>query len=216
MATILVIESDGTNMIVNNLLEYIFSAPSNVTILRALNERNVGISGREVKRLTDLSLRTVQLSLANLEKTGIVKKFAGRREHLFLIDRGKFLSNALIDNIFETEKLFGEEIFKEIKRKSGKYCESIIVFGSVTRGEDTIESDLDICFVYKNSKKVIEDKISELRSILYNKFHISLAPLFLSKSVFKKSASEGKSPVKSIISEGKVISGKSIRELLNG
>lgn len=203
-------------MLVNNLLEYIFSAPSNVTVLRVINDRNVGISGREVKRLTGLSLRTVQLSLANLEKTGIIKKFAGRREHLFLIDREKFLSKFLIEKIFETEKLFREEIFKEIKRKAGKYCESTIIFGSVSRNDDTIESDLDICFVYKNSKTVVEEIISELRTSLYNKFHISLAPLFLSKSNFRKSASEGKSPVSRIIIEGKVISGKSIRELING
>lgn len=203
-------------MVVNKILEYIFSAPSNVTILRVLNERNVGVSGREVKRLTGLSLRTVQLSLVNLENTGIVKKFSGKRENLYLIDRKQFLSKYLIDKIYETEKLFLKEILKVTRKKISKYCESIILFGSAARGDESIQSDLDLCIVYKGKIGIIEDAVSELKATLFNTFNITLAPLYISTSDFRKSGIKGKVPFDSIIKEGKLISGKSIKELLNG
>lgn len=203
-------------MVINKILEYIFSAPSNVTILRVLNERNLGVSGREVQRLTGLSLRTVQLSLVNLENMGVVKKFTGKREYLFLIDREKFLSKYLIDNIYETEKLFLKEVLIVTRKKISKYCESIILFGSAARGDESIESDLDLCIVYKGKLGIIEDIVSELRAALFNTFNITLAPFYISLTDFRKSGIKGKPPFNSIIKEGKVISGKSIRELLNG
>src|SRR5574338_813154 len=203
-------------MVVNKILEYIFSAPSNVTILRVLNERNTGISGREVKRLTGLSLRTVQLSLVNLENTGIVKKLPGKRENLYLIDREKFLSKHLIENIYITEKLFLKDALNVIKKKISKYCESVILFGSAARGDEHIESDLDLCIVYMGKPGIIEDAVSELRTTLYKKYNITLAPFYQSLSNFRKSGVKGKSPLNNIIKEGKVISGKSVRELLNG
>ena len=42
-------------MLVNKFLENLFSAPSNVSILRVLNERVIGITGRETASLTHRS-----------------------------------------------------------------------------------------------------------------------------------------------------------------
>lgn len=203
-------------MITNNILEYIFSAPSNVTVLRTLNERNLGISGRETSRLTGLSLRTVQVCLANLEKIGIIKRLTGKREHLFLINRQNFLTKNLINQIFETERNYNEEVYKLIKNSLKKESISIILFGSTARGDENISSDYDLCIVYKNNLKIIEEKVSVLRTSLFNLFNITLAPFYISASRFKNLGLQGKSPINNIIKEGKVISGKSVKELLYG
>ena len=90
------------------------------------------------------------------------------------------------------------------------------MFGSTVRGDETISSDYDLCIVYKNKLKIIEEKISVLRSSLFNLFNITLAPFYIPISRFKKLGLQGKSPINNIIKEGKVISGKSIKELLYG
>ena len=203
-------------MIVNKLLEFVFSAPSNISILRTLNERNVGISGREASRLTGLSLRTVQVSLSNLEKAGIIKRISGKREHLFLIDRSKFLSKKLVEEIFRTESDFIIEIIKQIRQNLKKYCKSAILFGSTARGDENIESDFDLCIVYDNNLKLIENNVSKLRSMLYESFNITLAPFYISTSKFKKMGLQKKAPINKIIKEGRVISGLSIKEILYG
>lgn len=203
-------------MITNNILEYIFSAPSNVTVLRTLNERNLGISGRETSRLTGLSLRTVQVCLSNLEKIGIIKRLTGKREHLFLINRQNFLTKNLIKQIFETERNYNKEVYKLIKSSIKKESISIILFGSIARGDENISSDYDLCIVYKNNLSKIEEKVSVLRNSLFNSFNITLAPFYIPAFRFKKLGLQGKSPINNIIKEGKVITGKSIKELLYG
>lgn len=200
----------------NNILEYIFSAPSNVSVLRVLNERNIGISGREVARLTNLSLRTIQVSLFNLEKTGIVKRYTGKREHQFVLDRKNFLSKNLIYHLFNVEKEFNKSILNFIKKSLHKDVESIILFGSTVRGTDTIDSDLDVCFVYSGSLKKIQDKISILRTDLAQMYQINLAPFYITTSRFKKLGYKDNPPVKDILKYGKIISGKNFNSLLNG
>lgn len=203
-------------VIINKILEYVFRAPSNVTILRVLNERVAGISGRETARLTGLSLRTVQVSLANLEQAGIVKKFSGKREHLFILDRKKHLTKNLVEKIFLQEHGFHSAIKKSIKQKLGRECLSIILFGSIARRDEKIDSDYDVCIVFEKSKLKLEEKVSDLRTTLHTTFNISLAPFYISYAKFKEFASKDKPPVNNIIREGIVLSGKSIKELLNG
>jgi predicted nucleotidyltransferase len=184
--------------------------------MRVLNERNTGISGREVSRLTGLSLRTVQVSLLNLENAGIVQRSAGNREHLFSIDRQKYLVNEIVGKIFTAETEFNNRIIKLIKNKTGASAVSIIQFGSTVKGNETMASDLDICFVYEGRMEKIEEIISGLRSSLFRLYNITLAPFYISAAGFRQLGRQGKPPVSNIIKEGKVISGKSIKELLHG
>lgn len=200
----------------NTPLEYIFSAPSNVSVLRVLNERNVGISGREVSRLTNLSLRTAQVCLLNLEKTGIVKRYTGKREHQFVLDRKKYLTKYLIHSIFNVEREFREKVLSSIKKAVQKDAVSVILFGSTVMGTDTIDSDLDICIVYVKSSGRIQEKVSGLRTQLSDNYNITLAPFYITAAGFKELGLKNKPPVTQIIKYGKVIAGKTIKQLLYG
>ena len=203
-------------MVTNNILDYIFSAQSNLILLRVLNERNAGISGREAARLSGLSVRAVQNTLNNLSKAGLVKIAEGNREHLFSIDREKYLVRELVEKIFESEREFNSSILKQIRTKLKPYAVSLVQFGSTARGEDTLTSDFDLCIVYEKDLALIEEKVSALRTLLFNSYNITLAPLYLKASKFKQLGKQGKPPVNSIIQDGRVIAGKTIKELLNG
>lgn len=203
-------------MKLNRPLEQIFSAKSNVSVLRTLNERSNGVSGREISRLTSLSLRTVQLTLAHLVRTGIVKIFVGNKEHLYVLNRENYFAKSLIEEIFKVEDNFRKSIYSEIKKTIGKDAISVLLFGSAARGNDTIESDLDICIVYSANKKNIEAKISLLRSKLYQSHNITLAPFYTTLTKFRELNRNKRQPIAQIVKEGKIICGKNINELLNG
>lgn len=203
-------------MVTNKILDEVFSAQSNIKLLRVLNERNAGISGREASRLTGLSVRAVQKTLVNLSKAGLVKIAEGNREHLFSIDREKYLVKALVEKMFETEREFNSSILKQIRTKLKPYAVSLVQFGSTVRGEDTLKSDFDICIVHDKNLSEIEEKVSELRSSLYKIYNITLAPFYITAFKFRQLGKQSKPPVKNIIEEGRVIAGKSIKELLNG
>lgn len=200
----------------NKPLEEVFSARSSITVLRILNERSKGISGREISRLTSLSLRTVQIALANLEQTGILKRFIGNKEHLFVLNRENYFTRNLIEEIFKAEDNFRQSIFSEIRKRIGKDIISIILFGSAARGTDITDSDLDICIVYEGNNKVLENKVADLRSKLFCSFNITLAPLYITAAKFREMYRKEKSPVRQIVKEGRLIAGKKISGLLNG
>lgn len=201
-------------MIINKLIEKIFSAPSNISVLRVLNERVIGISGREIARLSDISTRAAQTALLNLEEIGLVNRVVGGREHLFSLNRDHYLSEKLIHHIFQSEKEFKKNIYSLIKKELGKLSTSIIVFGSVARGESTVKSDLDICLVLNNKINSVEKKLSILRDELFNKFSVSIAPFYISEKDFKQKYKNKSEPIVDIINDGKVISGKEIRDLI--
>lgn len=201
-------------MLVNRFLENIFSAPSNVSVLRVLNERVVGITGRETARLSNLTHRSALNALTNLENLGVVIRITGGRDHLFTLNRQNYISNQIVRFIFDAEKNLNQSIIVLLKKHLSKLAESIIVYGSVARKEETLASDYDLCVVYSNRKTEIETIVSKLRDKLHEQFNIQLAPLYISKSDLKKRAHKNLSPVNSIIKEGIVISGKSIHELI--
>lgn len=201
-------------MIINNVLQHIFSTPSNIVVLRVLNYRVVGISGREIARISSLSNRTTQNVLANLESLGLVNRTIGGRDHLFTINRKNKIVTKLIKYIFEFEDEFKKKIFLLIKKKLSKLTTSVILFGSVARGEESFSSDFDLCIVYVNNKTKIESVVSELRHKLYDDYKVTLAPFYIMESNFNRRAKKNLPPVNNILKEGKVLSGKSLRDLI--
>ena len=61
-------------MIINKVLDEIFSRWSNIAVLRALNRYGTGNSGREVARAAHISPKNCFIALNDLEDIGIVKK----------------------------------------------------------------------------------------------------------------------------------------------
>jgi predicted nucleotidyltransferase len=201
-------------MIINNSLQYIFSAQSNVIVLRTLNSRVVGISGRETARISKLSIRNVQNVLAHLESLGLVNRTIGGRDHLFTLNRKNKIVSNLIKYIYEFENEFKGEILSLIKKKLSMVTSSLILFGSVARNEEDASSDFDLCIVYSKNKSKIESAVSELRDKLFDEYKITLAPFYILETEFKKRAKQNLSPVNSILKVGVLLTGKSIRGLL--
>lgn len=203
-------------MIINNILDYVFVSPSVIKVVRVLNERIVAISGRETARLAHITHRSALKALTALESLKIVKRQVGGRDHLFTLNRDNYISSEILSVMFNNEKEFSNRIFLLIKKRLSKVTESIIVFGSVARKEETVTSDLDICIIYKGNKKEIENLVNKIFNELDKKFAVTLAPLYLREREFRIRAKRNDSPVNSIIRDGKVISGKSIKKLING
>lgn len=203
-------------MIINRLLNYLFTAPSIFSVLRQLNMRNDGLTGREIARLENITHRTALKALENLEALNVVTKKIAGRSHYYTINRTQYIYKEIVAVIFEKEVEYKQKIFDELKSIKNENLISTIIFGSVARKEETYESDLDVCFIYKKNKSGIEDKINVLRDKLYERYGISLAPFYILENDFNNKAKKMLSPVNNILSEGIVISGKSIKRIIHG
>jgi len=203
-------------MIINNFLSFLFKTPSVISVLRILNQRTAGSTGREIARLSSITHRTAIKALDNLEAFNLVKKRIVGKSYLYTINRNQYIYKEIIAIILKKEKEFQKKIFDSLKLIQCKNLVSVIIFGSVSRKEENIESDLDICFIYSKTKKDIEEKVNILRDNLYEKYGIKLAPFYITENDFKLKAKKKKSPVNNIVKEGIVIRGKTLNRLVNG
>ncbi len=205
-------------MIFHKVLNYVFSSFSNVAVLRALIHAKTGLSGREISRNAGISAKTALIALTNLENLKIVHRTIGGRDHLFVLNRKNYLVEQGMVPLLQTEAKYLLEIFELIKKHFSKACVSIIVFGSVARKEERIDSDLDICLVLKNSN--VNKDIAKLKpaalELAAEKYGASLSIITFTGYQFIRRAQQKLEPVNNIIKEGVFIYGKPLKELLNG
>lgn len=204
-------------MIIHKPLNEIFSTYSNIAVIRELRYTRNGFTGREIAKRAGLSAPAVLSALSHLESLRIVRRQVGGRDHLFTLKVNNYFVKKILFPILEVESQFFELIKSRLKKYLSKDSVSVILFGSVARKEEVIESDFDICIIFLGSqnKKIIESKIDSCRDQLSNDFGITPAPFFISLKEFKYRAKYKKSPIDNIVKEGIVLSGKSIIELLS-
>jgi predicted nucleotidyltransferase len=204
-------------MVVNKVLDEVFTRWSNIAVLRALKKYGVGISGREVARVAGITVKNCFNALTDLEDLGIVERVRGGREHLFSLNWEHVLVKEAVLPLFKVEEEYFDKIAVYIKTKLKKHSVSLIVFGSVARKEETVKSDYDLCIVVKDMKQKAgaEEIVFDMKQDVNKKFGVSVSPIYFTKKEFALRAKKNKPPVNNIIKEGKVIYGRSIRELMN-
>lgn len=196
-------------MRVNNILDALFSAQSNIMVLRAMINYNNGISGREVSRISGLSPRACFNTLTSLESIGVIKRVRGGRDHLFTINRDHYLIKEAILPLLSAESAFLENIKNDIKSVLKNKCHSVYIYGSIARKDESDESDFDICLVMNNSKEqdLLENEMSSLIHQTFLKYGITLSPVYITIKEFIKRYNSNKPPVPDIVNEGVVIYG---------
>lgn len=189
---------------ISKTLNYIFSSRSHIAVLRSLFNYTTGITGREISRLTGYSPKACHETLTSLEKLNIIKRIRGGRDHLFSLNREHYLFKNILFSAFEIENSYLNTIKDDLRRCLKNRCISAYIFGSTVRGEDTPESDFDICLVYENGnqKKLLENEIHRLKNHFFDKYGIIISPLYFSKNEFYKRKKNKKSPVPGILKEG--------------
>ncbi|MCO6473341.1 MAG: nucleotidyltransferase domain-containing protein [Melioribacteraceae bacterium] len=203
-------------MIIHNVLNQLFSSPAAVSILRELSLRAKGATGRELARASGITHQAAHNTLSKLELLNVVNRELLGNAHYFILNRKHFLTKNIVELLFHSEREYSTLLLNKIKNTVGKYAVSVLLFGSVVRREETVESDLDICIIYTNNKKSIEEIISLLREELFEQFGVTLAPYYITKTNFIKKYKADKSPVSEIVKEGKLIFGTPINRIIYG
>ncbi len=202
-------------MIIHRALDEIFRTWSNVAVLRALIDTNTGFSGNEVARVAGMNPRSAFKALTSLEELGIVNRVVGGRDHIFTLNREHLLVQEIILKIYSIENKFMDEILRTLSTILKKHVYSAVIFGSVARKEEKSLSDLNICCIVNSPLELlfVRDLLNKKSSMLYKKFGIKLAPvIFLKDAFLRKKKSK---LIKDIVGEGILITGKSLRGLIN-
>ena len=157
-------------------------------------------------------------ALTELEGLSLIRRVRGGRDHLFSLNREHLLVAEGIVPLLALERSFPRTLFSQLPTRLGKHANSIIVFGSVTRKEETPSSDLDVCFIVPSEKQkaTVEAAVHSIAPELLSRFGARLAPYILTRRQFVHKARRKLPPVHDIVNEGLVIAGLSLKDLLHG
>lgn len=156
------------------MIDNLLGNKTNILILRFLAKfENQFFPIEEIAGETGAGFRNVYDSLRILVNENVLKAkiTKGRAHYKFDIDSKV---NQLISNLFEEERkrlLFRNnhiykvlsEIESKIIKAAGSDLIDIFLFGSVAKGRDTINSDIDLCVLVKEKDPKLLDKIRSIQ-----------------------------------------------------
>lgn len=141
------------------MLDDVFGTRAKVRILRSLWRSEGALSGREVARRAGLSHTGALASLDELTSVGVVRRWPqADRSIRFALNEDHALVPA-IRAALEGEAGMSLRLVEFLTVHAGEAV-SIVVFGSIARGDDTIESDVDVLVVVPDG--VDADELNEV------------------------------------------------------
>ena len=191
---------------VNTMLEKILGSKSKIRILRSiLKSPKRSYSMEDIVKDTGMSFGTVHPAMQNLVNSRIIVTQKIGRSIAYKINRTHILFQD-IKALFKSEtSVFKEKAIEFVKSMEKKGLENIILFGSVAREEVIEAGDIDLLFIYSDTK--VEQKIEGHVMDFLEKYDIVISPIFLSIKETKKRIKDLDDFILRTIEEGVILYG---------
>lgn len=142
-------------------LTSILGSPGNVRVLRALISERSPQSAPQLARAAGLTPQGARLVLDTLARQQLVKVYGSDRTQLHELNASHAFAHALV-TLFREEQQRWETLLTSIREMLAEYGTAVRaawLYGSVARGEDTANSDLDLALLVRSH--TIADQIRE-------------------------------------------------------
>jgi predicted nucleotidyltransferase len=198
-------------------LDDIFSAPSNVKVLRVLFRNKFELTGRQIAELAGLNAMTCQNTLHRLRDVKLVYMRPVGSAHLYRLSRDSILVKNLLEPAFEAERSLLNDLVAPLIENLGSSLRSLIVFGSVARGEEDFISDLDIAVIVNNrsNMKRVQEIVDRETDSLSGATGSVTTVLVYTVNEFQTRYRRGQSLFRTIVEVGRVVFGTSLESLIH-
>jgi predicted nucleotidyltransferase len=200
-------------MRITDPLDDIFGNRNSVRILRHMTlYPSPVITGRGLAKELGMSHATCIRSLNSLADAGVVTRKSIGRSSVYEIPRDSAAFIRLLQPVFAAEKglLYDLEdiLLKDIKGK----VQAAYLFGSVARGEDTVESDIDVMLVLQRgaNKPQVEGTIEANRKAAYVLYRAGINVIAYGYDEFRRMKAKGNPFIREVLSEGMLFWGRGV------
>jgi len=166
-----------------------------VDILRLLARTGSDYTGREMAGIIGCSHNAARPALEDLERCGLVIHRRVGRANLYSLDRDNIINTDILASAFEVEAGLLEKVADTVARWMGDDLSSIVLYGSVARGEEQKDSDIDLAVVLKDGvePESKEEAIADASIEIVRRFGNKLSPVLVTESGFarKKKSRKG-------------------------
>ncbi len=190
-------------------LDEVFQNLSHVKVLRVLANSELDLTGRQIAALAGLSAMGAKKALDHL---GVLNLLAVRRvgrAYLYRFRENNLIVQKLLKQLFIDEKTFLQEELKNVSQHFSAFAHSVYLFGSVSREEESFESDIDLCVIVNNASKLeqAEEKAMEMTDHLSKVTGITPTILVMTREDFQNRFKSGDVLAKNIVEEGQILYG---------
>lgn len=142
----------------------LFSTKGRVDVLRVLWRSRQPLTAAEISRRAELTYPATSAVLDTLVHLEVADRAPAGRGHTHWLVRENQYVRAYLDPLFAAEEELPERLEDDIRSLFADRCVSVILFGSYARGNQTLESDVDVIAVAQNTdeKQRIERELAEI------------------------------------------------------
>jgi predicted nucleotidyltransferase len=171
----------------HNVLEEVFGTSERIKVLRVLVRYPKEFTSRELSGYCGVSVRGVIDILSFFERYGLVKSRRVGKSILWKMDENNYLTKLLILPTFEVEKDLIGYLKRRISTRVRRFpVQKAVIYGSVARGDERPDSDIDLLLVVKEKGKWVKEIQDKLRGEILELFGNMLSIIVCTPSEYKK------------------------------
>jgi predicted nucleotidyltransferase len=151
-------------------LDRVFESPANVRVLRAVARHGGEMTTSMVMDQTGLTRMSVLSAIGRLADYGLIQVIGRERQRLSRFNEKSPMS-ASVKQLFATESARYSDTISLIRKTSERLgAKAVWIFGSVARGQDRSDSDIDIAVAIEPQAgnavgERLREKLRQLRDI---------------------------------------------------
>lgn len=201
-----------SDMKLQGYLEQLLGNKTAIALSRALlSHRGKVFTVRGLADTAGVSPSETSVIVKNLEEAGVIKLQPVGRSFLVTLNEKSFLLQKILTPVIKAEKETLSELTKLLKRcfyrREG--IDSVYLFGSVAKGEERRDSDVDLLVISDDFERASE-VISQAREEVADVFNKQLSPLIFSKRELATKKKVNDELIQSIIENHILITGKDL------
>lgn len=193
-------------MKIHNYLEEVLGSRVKIKVIRAmLRFPDKKFSVRELAKFVGVTHTPILRSLDELQGMNLINVERHGQSDILTFNKNCYLYNAL-KSLFEQEQKTKNDLIQLIKSHL-KSAQTIVLFGSMQKGTETLRSDIDLLIVTSEKNKMT-DEVQTLNSKLAKEFGNVVSQIILTEKQFR--SKKNKAFAKTLINNYLVIKGKDL------
>ncbi|MBI5377653.1 MAG: nucleotidyltransferase domain-containing protein [Thaumarchaeota archaeon] len=199
-------------MLLHRYLEETLGSKVAIRLLRTMvRYRGMIFTIRRLAGETNVSPNEAALITHQLEKLGVIRIQPVGRAYQLQLNEESYILNKIIKPILDAEKNTISELVQILKKHlDNKKIISAVLFGSVSKGEEKIDSDTDLLIISDDFDNAILSA-SKAGEEVFEVFHGKISQIIFSEKQFK--SKKNNDLIRSIIANHILICGKELASI---
>jgi len=171
----------------------VLNSKTKIRIIKFLLTHEATMSEREIASILKVSHMSINRIMRELADVNFGNFVTIGKSHLWKINRKSYAFKVLSSLIKDVSVI--KEPLEDLKNTLRRYLpktliKRVVLFGSVSKGLENTNSDIDILIITKNAeeKKALESSIEKLSNICFEVYGNRLAPYILTEQEITKKA----------------------------